>query len=170
MTMLGLVASAPSHGYDLKRSYDRLFGIGRPVAFGQVYAALSRLLRDDLVRISGEEPGLGPERKRYEITASGRDRVREWMFTSDPPTPGLQSNLYAKTLIGLLLHDDVPRLLDLQRGQHLDRMRELTRRKSEGDLATALFCDHALFRIEADLRFMQVATERMTELQESLVT
>lgn len=168
MTMLGLVGSAPSHGYDLKRSYDRLFGIGRPVAFGQVYAALSRLLRDDLVLLAGEEAGQGPERKRYEITPSGRARIQEWMFTPDPPVPGLQSNLYAKMLIGLLLDDDAERLLDVQREEHLDRLRELTRRKRDADLATVLLCDHALFHIEADLRFMDMTTARMADLKQTV--
>ncbi len=43
-SLLGLLDLAPRHGYDLKRSYDELFGSDRPLAYGQVYATLSRLL------------------------------------------------------------------------------------------------------------------------------
>nr|WP_228495248.1 PadR family transcriptional regulator [Clavibacter sp. VKM Ac-2873] len=168
MMMLGLVGSAPSHGYDLKRSYDRLFSSGRPVAFGQVYAALSRLLRDDLVLISGEEAGRGPERKRYEITSLGRDRVRRWMLTPESPVPGKQGSVYAKTLIGLLLDDDPARVLEVQRQQHVRLRRELTNRKRDADLPTSLLCDHALLHIEADLHFMDLTASRLGELKETV--
>ena len=44
--LLGILQRVPSHGYDLKREYDSLFGRDKPVPFGQVYATLSRLARD----------------------------------------------------------------------------------------------------------------------------
>src|SRR5439155_1103193 len=44
-TMLGLLEPQPSHGYELKREYDRRFGRDRPLPFGQVYATLARLER-----------------------------------------------------------------------------------------------------------------------------
>lgn len=36
-------------------------------------------------------------------------------------------------------------------------MRELTRRKQEGTLVDQLLCDHALFHLEADLRWLEVS-------------
>ena len=35
-------------------------------------------------------------------------------------------------------------------------MREFTRRKRDGDLADQLICDHALFHLEADLRWLEL--------------
>src|ERR1700689_2574516 len=52
VTLLGLLERQPSHGYELKREYDAYFGRGKPLPFGQVYATLSRLVRDNKV-----EPG-----------------------------------------------------------------------------------------------------------------
>ena len=49
MSLLGLLEREPSHGYDLKRDYDALFGRGKPLPFGQVYSTLSRLARDGKV-------------------------------------------------------------------------------------------------------------------------
>ncbi|RLP75580.1 PadR family transcriptional regulator [Mycetocola tolaasinivorans] len=165
-TLLGLLEAAPSHGYDLKGEYDRYFGGQKPLAFGQVYATLARLIRDGLIlEAQGGESSGGPDRKSYSVTAAGRVRVREWMFTPDTPEPTLQSNLFAKTVIALLLDEDAASLLDAQRACHQARMRELTRAKRDADLATILTIDHALFHIEADLRWIELTGARLTELR-----
>jgi DNA-binding PadR family transcriptional regulator len=49
VTLLGLLDRQPSHGYELKHEYDAYFGRGKPLPFGQVYATLSRLVRDNKV-------------------------------------------------------------------------------------------------------------------------
>ena len=164
-TLLGLLGTGPSYGYDLKHGYDRHFGAEKPLAFGQVYATLARLLRDGLITMLGEQPGSGPDRKRYEITEVGRERVTSWMFTPDAPQPLLQSNLFAKTVIALLLGDDADRLLDVQRAEHMRRLRELTAAKRGADLMKVLVCDYAMFHIEADLRWIDLTSARLTELQ-----
>lgn len=167
--LLGLLSAQPSYGYDLKQGYDRWFGQEKPLAFGQVYATLARLLKHGLIDLLGDEAGSGPDRKRYAITPAGRERVVEWLFSPDAPSGALQSNLFAKTVIALLLGDNADRLLDVQRAEHLARMRELTRRKQGADLATVLLCDHALFHIEADLRWIDLTSARLTELREQVV-
>jgi hypothetical protein len=43
-------------------------------------------------------------------------------------------------------------------------MRTLTQRKLTGDLADQLLCDHALFHLEADLRWLELTTARLDEL------
>ncbi|WP_233197885.1 PadR family transcriptional regulator [Cryobacterium sp. Y57] len=149
----------------MKHGYDRHFGSEKPLAFGQVYATLARLLRDGLIDLLGEQAGSGPDRKRYEITEVGRARVTAWMFTPDTPEPLLQSNLFAKTVIALLLGDDANRLLDVQRAAHMRRLRELTAAKRGADLMKILVCDHAMFHIEADLRWIDLTGARLTELQ-----
>jgi hypothetical protein len=55
-------------------------------------------------------------------------------------------------------------ILDGQRAEHLRLMRELTRRKSGGDLADQLICDHALFHLEADLRWLELTAARLDGL------
>ena len=121
-----------------------------------------------LIRALGEETGGGPDRKKYEITVAGRDKVREWLFTPDVPSETLQSNLFAKTVLALLLDDDADRLLDVQRGEHMARMRELTRLKKDADLLQVLMYDHALFHIEADLRWIDLTSARLTQLKKEL--
>ncbi|MBT2549685.1 PadR family transcriptional regulator [Arthrobacter sp. ISL-65] len=168
LTLLGLLSREASYGYDLKHSYDRYFGAGKALAFGQVYSTLARMVRDELIRALGEETGGGPDRKKYEITWAGQNKVHEWLFTPDVPSESLQSNLFAKTVIALLLDDDANRLLDLQRMRHMARMRELTRLKQEANLLQVLQCDHGLFHIEADLRWIDLTSARLTQLKKEL--
>lgn len=166
--LLGLLSVAPSYGYDLKQSYDRYFGLRKPLAFGQVYASLGRMMRDGLLVETGTEAGGGPERRRYEITAAGHDRLADWMFTPDVPSEQLQSNLFAKTVVALLTDRDAGRLLDLQRAQHLQQMRILTLAKDGADLMHVLLYDHALFHIEADLRWMDLTSARLDAMKAEL--
>ncbi|MCL3778397.1 MULTISPECIES: PadR family transcriptional regulator [unclassified Actinomyces] len=165
LTLLGLLGTGPGHGYDLKTSWDRWFAQTKPLAFGQVYASLARLLRDGLIELAGAEPGAGPERKRYAITPQGRAAVEEWITTPEVPSDSIQADLFAKTVIALLLDDDAEHLLDLQRTTHTARMREITRRKDGADLRTTLLADHALYHLEADLRWIDLTAARLAELR-----
>ena len=170
LALLGLLETEPSYGYDLKHGYDRYFGSEKPLAFGQVYATLARLLKAGLIDLLGDEAGAGPERKRYGITEDGRARVRDWLFSPDVPSETMQANLFAKTVIAILLDQDVDELLEVQRAEHMRRMRELTARKRGADLATLLLCDHALFHIEADLRWIDLTSGRLEELRAQVVS
>ncbi|MDR0350239.1 MAG: PadR family transcriptional regulator [Coriobacteriales bacterium] len=168
MTLLGLLETGSAYGYDLKRRYDRLFGLRKRLAFGQVYATLSRLTRDGFIEELGEEVGAGPERRRYRITSEGRARVAEWLLTPDEHDGSLQSNLFAKTVLALLTDDDAERLLDLQRHAHMERMRQLTQEKQGADFATVALCDYDLFHLEADLRWIDLMSARLQSLKECI--
>ena len=91
------------------------------------------------------------------------------MFTPDPPNDHLQSNLFAKTIIALLIDDDAERLLDLQRAEHMSRMREITVLKRDAGIAHILIYDYALFHIEADLRWIDLTSARLLELRKDVV-
>ena len=103
LTLLGLLEREPSHGYDLKRDYDAFFGRGKQLPFGQVYATLGRLARDGKVTAGDAEPGDGPDRKRYAITDAGRHEVDTWLAEPVEPEPHLQTVLFAKVTLALML-------------------------------------------------------------------
>lgn len=166
LTLLGLLEREPSHGYDLKRDYDAYFGRGRPLPFGQVYATLARLARDGKVVPGEAEPGAGPERKRYAITDAGRHEVEAWLTEPVEPEPHLQTVLFVKVVLGLMLGRPAASFLDRQRGAHLRRMRELTELKRTGSLVDALLADHGLFHLEADLRWIDLTAARLDSLAE----
>lgn len=166
LTLLGLLERAPSHGYDLKRDYDEFFGRGKQLPFGQVYATLGRLARDGKVTGGDAEPGDGPDRKRYAITDTGRSEVDEWLAEPVEPEPHLQTVLFAKVTLALMLGKSAEKYLDTQRAAHMRRMQRLTELKRNGPLVDALLADHGLFHLEADLRWIDLTSARLAELAE----
>jgi DNA-binding PadR family transcriptional regulator len=164
LSLLGLLEREPSHGYDLKRDYDAYFGRGKPLPFGQVYATLARLARDGKVTTGEVEPGAGPDRKRYAITDVGKHDVEAWLAEPVEPEPHLQTVLFVKVVLALMLGRSAERYLDTQRSAHLQRMRELTELRRTGSLVDTLLADHALFHLEADLRWIDMTESRLDAL------
>ncbi|MFJ4965308.1 PadR family transcriptional regulator [Streptomyces sp. NPDC088729] len=167
-SLLGLLESGPRHGYDLKRAFDEKFSHNRPLHYGQVYSTMSRLLKNGLVVVDGTETSGGPERKRYAITDAGVIDVQGWLATPEKPEPYLQSTLYTKVVLALLTGRNAANLLDTQRSEHLRSMRIHTDRKRYGDFADQLICDHALFHLEADLRWLELVAARLDKLSEAV--
>jgi DNA-binding PadR family transcriptional regulator len=170
MAILGLLDREPSHGYELKRDYDAYFSRGRPLPFGQVYATLARLTRDGKTIVGEAEPGAGPDRKRYTITESGRIEVETWLAEPIPAEPHLQTDLFVKVVLSLMLGRRADEYLDAQRSTHLRRMRELTELKQGGSLVDALLADHGLFHLEADLRWIDLTAARLGALAEEVAS
>ena len=168
LTLLGLLEREPSHGYDLKRDYDAFFGRGKQLPFGQVYATLGRLSRDGQVNAGDAEPGAGPDRKRYAITDTGRHAVDTWLAEPVEPEPHLQTVLFSKVTLALMLGKPAEAYLDRQRAAHLVRMRDLTELKRTGPLVDVMLADHALFHLEADLRWMDLTSARLAELAKAV--
>jgi DNA-binding PadR family transcriptional regulator len=168
-TLLGLLEREPSHGYDLKRDYDALFGRGRPLPFGQVYATLGRLARDGKVVVGETEAGAGPDRKRYVITETGATEFESWLGEPVEAEPHLQTLLFTKVVLALMLGRDAEGYLDTQRAAHLKRMRELTEAKRTGGLVDALLADHGLFHLESDLRWIDLTAARLDALKNEVL-
>ncbi|MER7442287.1 PadR family transcriptional regulator [Micromonospora avicenniae] len=164
MTLLGLLEREPSHGYDLKRDYDTFFSRGKPLPFGQVYATLSRLVRDGKIMVGEVEPGAGPERKRYVITERGATEVESWLTEPVEAEPNLQTVLFTKVVLALMLGRPAEEYLDVQRATHLRRMKELTEIKRSGNLVDAMLADHGLFHLEADLHWIDTTAARLDAL------
>ncbi|MET7303639.1 PadR family transcriptional regulator [Embleya sp. NPDC005575] len=164
LTLLGLLEREPSHGYDLKRDYDTFFGRGKPLSFGQVYATLGRLSRDGKVVVNESEAGSGPDRKRYVITEQGATEFEAWLGEPVEAEPHLQTVLFAKVVLALMLDRDAQGYLDAQRASHMRRMRELLEIKRAGNLIDALLADHGLFHLESDLRWIDLTAARLDAL------
>jgi len=168
LTLLGLLEREPSHGYELKRDYDAFFGRGKPLPYGQVYATLARLARDGLAVAGPAEHGEGPDRKRYAITEMGITEVEHWLREPAPPEPHLQTVLFAKVVLALMLGRPADSYLDAQRAAHLQRMRELTELKQDGSLVDTLLADHGLYHLEADLLWIDHTAARLDILAQAV--
>lgn len=169
-TLLGLLANAPNYGYELKKQYDGFFGKDKPILPGQVYSTLGRLKRDNKVEeIADTSESGGPDRVRYAITEQGKQDLQAWLEAPEVPSHQSQANMYVKTVLAILREGDAAPYLDNQRQAHIQRMRDLTSRRRESNLADTLLIDHALYHLEADLRWIELTTSRLTKLKEELI-
>jgi DNA-binding PadR family transcriptional regulator len=167
-TLLGLLEHAPSHGYTLKHAYDRRFARIRPLAFGQVYASLSRFEKQGWATVTEVEVGSGPERKRYAITPAGVAVVEEWVYTAQEPAEFVTSNLFVRVSLALMSGRSAAEVLDNQRTLHLARMRELTAARRSADAADQLAITYELTHLDADLRWIADAGARLAEARTAL--
>ncbi len=164
--LLGLIAKSPSYGYDLKQEYDRLFAGKKPLAYGQVYSSLARLARDDKVIVQNEDSDEGPDRKKYQITRRGEAELDAWLMTPEKPQPNLQAELFTKVVMAILLKKDAGKYLDVQRHAHIERMRQIIRERKSQDLAYMLLADHAIYHLEADIRWIDLTSSRLHSLKQ----
>lgn len=162
--LLALLERGPSYGYSLKQDYDERFARTRPLAVGQVYAALARFERHGWADIIDIEAGAGPDRKRYRITPEGVEVVADWVYTPTMPGEYTSSELFARVFVALMSGRSADEVLDRQREHHLARMRDLTRLRREADVAAGLAITFELNHLDADLRWIEEAGQRLGQL------
>lgn len=163
--LLGLLDRSPAYGYSLKQDYDRLLSPERPLAFGQVYASLARFERQGWAEILTVETGSGPDRKLYGITSDGVAELDSWLSTPQATGAFAASTLFARISIALLSGRDAQEVLVAQRASHMVRMRELTARRRGAEPALLLQLDYELTHLDADLRWIQEAGQRLEALR-----
>jgi len=165
---MGLLSSGDRHGYDLKREHDAVFSGAKPLAFGQVYATLERLQKKGYVMAGQVERVDGPDRTVFSLTDGGRDELDRWLAEVEAPAPHVANPLAVKAMIALLVGTEAQasRYLADQRAAHLERMRHYTNRKSDPSVAVTemLAADYAIAHLDADLTWLGLALDRMTQL------
>src|SRR5580693_9644108 len=79
--VLALLAKEPSHGYELRARLGQALGpLGDSMNAGQIYVTLARLEKAGLVSCE-RSSGLAdrPDRKVYELSPAGQQRVADWL-------------------------------------------------------------------------------------------
>ena len=169
-TLLGFLAEESNYGYELKKKYDGYFGKDKPILTGQIYSTLARLKRDNKVKeVTDTSESGGPDRVRYEITDEGKQDLQVWLESPEAPSPQLQATMYIKAVLAILKDGDAAPYLDNQRRAHIQRMRELTAQRRDSNLSDTLLIDHALYHLEADLRWIELTISRLTRLKEEIL-
>ena len=165
-SILAILASGPSFGYQLKKEFEELTVGIWPINDGQIYTTLARLQRDGLV----EEIDEG-EQKMVRLTDSGRGALAEWMSQTRPPATTDRDELTLKVAFalsrpGLLDHTQLLSLVDRQRIDATASLQRLTRLKArleDGDLGQATVLDAAAQRITSELRWLDVVEQRIAD-------
>jgi DNA-binding PadR family transcriptional regulator len=159
--VLAMLAKEPSSGSRLRaRLNDALGPLGEAVNDGQIYVTLSRLEKAGFIARHGTEaPEAG--RKVYELTATGQERVAEWLSEVSWPKPDLAEfhlKLVAAAQAGLA---DPIGIVDAQRRELLRRLWEVERAAmaEPEDSSAGLLLEGIVLRLQADLRWLE-ACER----------
>jgi DNA-binding PadR family transcriptional regulator len=164
--VLAMLAKEPSHGYELHvRLGEALGPLGESVNPGQVYVTLARLEKADLVTSARTGAAAErPDRKVYELTPRGQDRVAEWVAEVAWPKPDLAEfhlKLLAAAAAGLA---DPVAIVDAQRRELLRRLRDAEQaalHEEDGSYAAVLL-EGVVLRLQADLRWLEVCERAWT--------
>jgi DNA-binding PadR family transcriptional regulator len=162
--ILAMLASSPAHGYELKRELEHHFGAALPpLNTGQIYTSLARLERDGLVDADRVAQDSRPNKRVYRLTAQGQAALDEWVTQ---PTPGsrLRDEFFMKLVLAGRAGIADPRvLIERQRGEYLQGLRDLDRLSgaANGDWAEALLIEGAALHLEADLKWLALCEERL---------
>jgi DNA-binding PadR family transcriptional regulator len=165
--VLAMLAKEPSHGYELRARLRHALGpLGEAMNPGHVYVTLTRLETARLVT-SERSPGLAdrPDRKVYELTPAGQQRVAEWLAEVAWPKPDLAEfhlKLIAAGAGGLA---DPLGIVNTQRRELLRRLRDAQRAamaEPDGSDA-ALLLEGIVLRLQADLCWLEACEQSWTD-------
>ena len=163
--LLALLAKEASHGYQVRAGLQLALGpLAEALNAGHVYVTLNRLEKAGLVSSKRVGQADRPDRKVYELTAAGRERVMEWLADTSWPKPApaeFHLKLVAAAAAGL---GDPVRLVDMQRHALLAGLAEAQRAalaEPDGSVA-GLLLEGVVLRLQADLRWLEACAEYWT--------
>jgi DNA-binding PadR family transcriptional regulator len=156
--LLALLAQEASHGYQLRARLQLALGpLAEALNAGHVYVTLNRLEKAGLVTAERVGQNDRPDRKVYELTAAGRERVDDWLADTSWPKPApaeFHLKLVAAAAAGL---GDPVRLVDVQRHALLEGLASAQRAalaEPDGSVA-GLLLEGVVLRLQADLRWLE---------------
>jgi DNA-binding PadR family transcriptional regulator len=161
--ILALLAKEPAHGYELRqRLVEALGPPGQALNAGQVYVTLSRLEGVGLVKAEHEGGPRQRNKRVYELTATGRERVAEWLADVSWPKvipTDFHLKLFAAAATGLA---DPVALIDTQRNELLRQLREIQQLAlaEPDDSPGGLLLEGAGLRLAADVRWLELCEQR----------
>ena len=161
--LLALLTEGPSHGYQLKTSFEARTGSAWPLNIGQVYSTLARAERDGLVSsVDADEDG----RVVYVLTPAGRREVTDWFAQPVRHETAPRDELAIKLAVAVTAPGvDVRAIVQTQRAETMRALQELTRLKVDADehddLAWLLVVDHLIFEREAQARWLDHCESRL---------
>jgi DNA-binding PadR family transcriptional regulator len=163
--LLALLAKEPSHGYQLRARLQLALGpLAEVLNAGHVYVTLNRLEKAGLVTSERVGQADRPDRKVYELTAAGRERVMDWLADTSWPKPApaeFHLKLVAAAAAGL---GDPVRIVDAQRHELLEGLGAVQRAalaEPEGSVA-GLLLEGVVLRLQADLRWLEACAQHWT--------
>jgi DNA-binding PadR family transcriptional regulator len=156
--LLALLAKEALHGYELRARLQLALGpLAEALNAGHVYVTLNRLQKAGLVSSARVGQADRPDRKVYELTEDGLERVVEWLADTTWPKPApaeFHLKLVAAAAAGL---GDPVRIVDGQRHALLAGLAAAQRAAlaEPDDSVAGLLLEGVVLRLQADLRWLE---------------
>jgi DNA-binding PadR family transcriptional regulator len=166
--VLALLGGERAHGYELKQSFEQEFGDLLPALnAGQIYVTLGRLERDGLVA-GRAVPGDSRGKRVYALTDAGREALAAWIETPVSGR-GLKDEFFMKfVVLASARLTDLGQLLDEQRREYLQSLRDLTALLGANGKGPAaeLLVEGAILHLKADLEWLELIQQRLVSMEE----
>jgi DNA-binding PadR family transcriptional regulator len=161
-SLLAILEAGPRYGYALKSEFEAATGNVWPLNVGQVYSTLSRLERDGLVLVAGEDDG----QKTYRISDAGRQELRQWFATPVVREVVPRQELAIKLVFAMRAGpEQVREVVQHQLVATMRSLQEFTRLKAtaerDGDLGWLMMLDALIFQAEAETRWLELCEARL---------
>lgn len=158
--LLGLLARAPMHGYELKAAFETELASLWTLNYGQLYPALEKLEAEGLVAKERVVQDDRPDKKVHSITPAGRAELDKWLREPGGASRLSREEVYFKLVAARVLPPAaLLEMLQQQRQVYLQALGEWTRAKAELDPArepvAVLLAESAILRLEADLKWLE---------------
>ena len=161
--LLALLSEGPKYGLQLRQEFEAKTGEVWPLNVGQVYTTLQRLERDGLIESDDTEEE-GPQ-KAFHLTDEGAEELQAWLRTPGDDSTPPRDELVIKVLVALTVPGvAVEEVLQAHRRHLIQLMQRYTRLKQDAaadDVGLALVADAEIFRIEAQVRWLDAADVRL---------
>ena len=176
LAVLGLLADAPMHGYELRKRVNAVLGPFRALSYGTLYPCLKGMLLQGWIREIGQsDPTVRPEgtalagrraRIVYELTAEGKERFQT--LVSHPGPAAWEDERFDVHFAFFARTDAATRLqiLEGRRTRLQERIegvsQSLARARERRDAYTLELQRHGLEAVERDVRWLTelIDTER----------
>ncbi|MER5466032.1 MULTISPECIES: PadR family transcriptional regulator [unclassified Streptomyces] len=165
LPLLALLTRGPAHGYELKQDLEKLLGAAYPQPnVGQIYVTLGRLEKAGLIAGEDVEQSGRPNKRTYRLTEAGREAVLAW-FDETTDEPRVRDEFFMKIALapesGLA---DPVTLINKQRRQYLNTMRDLSKLAASEDRNnrfSQLLIEGAMLHLQADLDWLERCQEEL---------
>jgi len=160
--VLALLAKGPSYGYELRQRLLTALGpLGSAVNAGQVYVTLGRLERGGLVESTEVGQAYRPDRRVYELTAAGHERVATWVAEVDWPKPAPAEFHLKLTAVATASLADPVAVADSQRRELMRRLRDVEQAllAESPQPAASLLLEGTVLHLQAGIRWLELCAE-----------
>jgi len=169
--VLALLNDGPSHGYELKTSFEESVGPQwGDLNIGHVYQVLDRLVRDGLVTRRDVSQADRPNKAVYRLTKRGRAELDQWLAAPFVRQSGYRDDFFLKLFAAARLGPErLAQVTRIQREAYLSELAalaELRTRHGERPLVRLLI-EAAVLHTEANLRVVELAETSVAEIAAS---